>query len=121
MDKALQDHPVLRSVEGLHILVMQGCRRPHCLHVGSSAKEKGCQRHSHEKLFKRPFGSFLVFSLIAIRPGRVSYHDQVQVQGLNRQKGGNLLEEAPCVDFGGVVRGIKAKALVMAASSEAYS
>jgi hypothetical protein len=38
--------------------------------------------------------SFLVVWLIGIRPGKVSYHDQVQVQGLKGREEGKVLKEA---------------------------
>ena len=38
--------------------------------------------------------SFSFVWLIGIKPGRVSYHDQVQVQGLKGKRAGKILEEA---------------------------
>ena len=61
--------------------------------------------------------SFLCVLLIGISPGRVSYHDQVQVQALKGKRGGKILEEALLRVLGD----IRAKVLVMSASSGAYS
>ena len=54
---------------------------------------------NHETNEKVPYGSFLFVCLIEIRPGRVSYHDQVQVQGLKGEKGGKDLGRG---SFGGL-------------------
>ena len=58
------------------------------------------------------YGSFLFAWLIGIRPGRISCHDQVQVQCLKGKQGGKILEEALLEVLGGLGC-IKAKVLVM--------
>ena len=72
-----------------------------------SQEHQGKAKRTRDKKVSReePYGNFWLVSLIGIRLGRVSYHDQVQVQGLKEKKGGKILEQALFGVLGGF-RGI---------------
>ena len=52
-----------------------------------NGKKENRQNRQTEIFYLSGNGSFLFVSLIGIRLGRVSYHDQVQVQGFKGKKG----------------------------------